>query len=241
MIEKIYILFTMIKRSLPHIKFVISGEFGWLPPVNDSWVGDYKNSEALWYLCDGNRLKLTEYRRGDKELFLLCKDVSNVNIDDFKPVNQTYLNLAYTNKTRIRVNTECMERYIKETKKECVFIPRDKRNEKTQDIKLCVGMPVIAHTTDKKLNILNSQKFIIKQIKDNKIMLDDEGDEVLLDINKFHNYFYLGFCITIHASQGETFTQPYTIYDWNFYLFCEKAKYVALSRATSIRNIQIQA
>jgi ATP-dependent exoDNAse (exonuclease V) alpha subunit len=90
-----------------------------------------------------------------------------------------------------------------------------------------------------KKNILNSQKFIVKQIKDKKIILNDEDNEVVVDINKFHKYFYLGFCITIHASQGETFTEPYTIYDWGFKHFCNKAKYVALSRATSIKNIQI--
>jgi len=239
MIEKFYTLFIMIKRALPHIKFVISGDFGQLPPVNDSWTGDYENSEALWFLCDGNKLKLTEYKRGDKELFLLCKDVENVNVNNFKPKQHTYLNLAYTHHTRIKVNNECMERYLNETKKESIFIPKDTRNEKTQNIKLCVNMPVIAHTTDKKINILNSQKFIVKQIKDNKIILNDDNDEVIIDINKFHKYFYLGFCITIHASQGETFTQPYTIYDWGFKHFCKKAKYVALSRATSINNIQI--
>ena len=36
MIEKFYTLFIMIKRSLPNIKFIISGDFGQLPPVNDS-------------------------------------------------------------------------------------------------------------------------------------------------------------------------------------------------------------
>ena len=229
----------MIKRALPHIKFVISGDFGQLPPVNDSWTGIYENSEALWFLCDGNTLKLTDYRRGDKELFLLCKDVENVNVNNFKPKQHRYLNLAYTHHTRIRVNNECMKRYLNETRKESVFISRDTRNEKTRHANLCVGMPVIAHTTDKKLNVLNFQKFIVKQIKDNKIILNDDNDEVIVDINKFHKYFYLGFCITIHASQGETFTQPYTIYDWGFKHFCNKAKYVALSRATSIKNIQI--
>lgn len=239
MIEKFYTLFIMIKRALPHINFVISGDFGQLPPVNDSWVGDYENSEALWFLCDGNRLQLTEFRRGDKELFLLCRDVENVDVDNFKPTEKTYLNLAYTHRTRIRVNNECMERYLTENNKPFTLIERDIKNEKTQDVKLCVGMPVIAHTTDKKKCILNSQKFIIKQIKNGKLTLIDEDREIEIDIKMFHKYFYLGFCITIHASQGETFTQPYTIYDWNFKHFCHKAKYVALSRATSIKNIQI--
>ena len=43
--------------------------------------------------------------------------------------------------------------------------------------------------------------------------------------------------MTIHASQGETFKDPYTIYDW--YMLCDKARYVALSRGTKLENIQI--
>jgi hypothetical protein len=72
----------------------------------------------------------------------------------------------------MRVNNECMERYLNENNKPFTLIEKDIKNEKTQDVKLCVGMPVIAHTTDKKLNILNSQKFIVKQIKNGKIRSD---------------------------------------------------------------------
>jgi hypothetical protein len=100
-------------------------------------------------------------------------------------------------------------------------------------------MPIIAHTTDKKLNILNSQTFIITNLSKEtfSIMNDDVTQEI--KIEKFHQFFYLGFCITIHASQGETFNTKYTIYDWNFTRFCEKAKYVAMSRGTNINNIWI--
>jgi hypothetical protein len=132
-----------------------------------------------------------------------------------------------------------MNRYLEETKKPSVFIGKVKTNPKTQDIKLSEGMPIIAHTTDKKLNILNSQTFIITNLSKEtfSIMNDDVTQEI--KIEKFHQFFYLGFCITIHASQGETFNTKYTIYDWNFTRFCEKAKYVAMSRGTNINNIQI--
>lgn len=239
MIEKFYTLFIMIKRALPHIKFIISGDFGQLPPVLDTWSGDYENSAGLWSLCDGNKILLTEFKRGDKELFVLCKNVNKINIDNFKPTQKTYLNLAYTHTTRQRVNNECMERFLQENNKLNYYtILKDEKNEKTQDVKLCVGMPVISHITDGKLNIINSQTYKIIEINDETFTL--EGNEKILIKNKFfHKCFYLGFCITIHASQGETYKTPYTIYDWNFYHFNEKAKYVALSRATDIKNIQI--
>ena len=62
---------------------------------------------------------------------------------------------------------------------------------------------------------------------------------VKIKTKDFHKFFYLGFCITIHASQGETYNCKYTIYDWDFYHICNKAKYVALSRGTNVSNIQI--
>jgi len=240
--EQFYTLFIMIKRSLPHLIFIISGDFGQLPPVKDSWVGDYENSAGLFSLCNGNKIYLTEYKRGDKELGKLLIDVRNgkIDVDRFKKTQETYLNIAYTHLTRKRVNNECMERYIKEHNSEFTFLKADEKNGKTQNIKLSIGMPIIAHTTNKKLNIMNSESFVIKSITDKKFTIETIGN-ILTDIElkHFHKFFYLGFCITLHASQGETFKVPYTIYDWGFIHFCNKAEYVAVSRATSISNIQI--
>jgi hypothetical protein len=238
MIEKFYQLFIMIKRTFPKVKFVIVGDFDQLEPVNDTWTGDYKNSPALWSLCDGNRIQLTKCRRADSVLFNLCKDVENMNINQFSAKVKTFVNLAYTHKTRIRVNKECMLRFL-ESNQDHIEIPMDKSNPKTQDVKLSVGMPVIAHKTNKKLNILNSEKFTVKSILKETITIEDGSREVEIKIKNFHSLFYLGFCITIHASQGETINEKYTIYDWKFIHFCNRAKYVAMSRGTNIKNIQI--
>lgn len=88
MVEKFYQLFMMLKRTFSNIKFIISGDFGQLPPVNDSWTGDYKNSPCMWSLCDGNRLQLLKCRRADSYLFKMCK---NVNVID-TPINFLCIN-----------------------------------------------------------------------------------------------------------------------------------------------------
>jgi hypothetical protein len=120
-----------------------------------------------------------------------------------------------------------------------VCIKKNPKNPKTQDVILSPNMPIICHTTDKKIGILNSQKFIIKTVGEKYITISDENDDIIITTGLFHKYFYLGFCITIHASQGATFKEKYTIYDWNFTHFCKKAKYVAMSRGTNTSNIQI--
>lgn len=76
-------------------------------------------------------------------------------------------------------------------------------------------------------------------MNNNEIKYQDHKTEYTLNVNEFNRYFYLGFCITVYASQGETFDQKYTIHDWKYKRFCEKAKYVAMSRGTNINNIQI--
>lgn len=239
MLEKFYHLFICVKSVFPHIKFIISGDYGQLPPVCDSWIGDYENSAGLYNLCDGNKLELTKCRRSDDILFNLCKTLDVDNIIHNKPFKPSYLNLAYRHSTRKRVNKECMERYIKQNKCNTILIKENPNNPNSQEIKLGIGMPVICFKTNKKYNILNSEKFLVKEINENEIIINDNVKDIKILIKDFNKYLYLGFCITIHASQGETFTTPYNIYDWNFTYMCNKAKYVALSRATDIKNINI--
>jgi hypothetical protein len=81
---------------------------------------------------------------------------------------------------------------------------------------------------------------MIQSVDDTEIVMvmpDTTENPIKIPTKDFHQYFYLGFCLTIHASQGETFTEKYTIHDW--YRLCDRAKYVALSRGSSIHNIQI--
>ena len=132
-----------------------------------------------------------------------------------------------------------MERYIQEYKKNYFVLKRIDENPKTQDLKLSIGMPVVAHTTNKKLKILNSERFVICSINNENISVKEDEREITIKLQDFHKFFFIGFCITIHTSQGETFKEKYTIYDWNFKHTCNRAKYVAISRATNISNIQI--
>ena len=132
-----------------------------------------------------------------------------------------------------------MLRFLQEHTGKRVNVSRNPSNPKTQNITLMVGMPVIAHKTDKKINILNSEKFIISKLNDTDITIASGDRCIDLKVCDFYKYLYLGFCFTVHASQGETFTEPYTIYDWKMNFFSKKAKYVAISRGTRIEDIQM--
>jgi hypothetical protein len=246
--ERFYDLFINIKKTSPTTTFIITGDFDQLPPVKDSWVGDYKNSSGLFELCNGNRLQLTKNRRSDPRLFELARNVETVNIKDYPVTQLTYLNISYKHSTRIKVNQMCLEKFIEENLEPddtSLVIPKDPDNPKTQDVELFKGVPVVCHTTRnnkeekaKQNGFLNSERFKVIRVSNKEIVL--HSDRIItISPHDFHKYFYIGFCITVHTSQGETFDEKYTIYDWNFFHFCDKAKYVAVSRATSIDNIQI--
>jgi hypothetical protein len=241
--EKFYRLLTNIKKINPKIIFYICGDFEQLEPVLDTWKGDYENTGALKDLCGKNKILLTECKRSNRQLFELCQNIKLVNVSDFEEKIETDLNIAYRHETRIEVNNECMERYLKKTRKKFIEIKADERNPKTQDVKLAEGMPIICHRTNKSLDVLNGDRFKIISINDkvlkftNDLRTEKNEKPIELEITNFHTYFYLAYCITCHASQGETFKEPYTIYDWM--TMNQRAKYVALSRGTEKNNIQI--
>lgn len=241
--EKFYRLLSNIKKINPTIIFYICGDFEQLEPVNDTWTGDYQNCAVLKDLCHRNQLILTQCRRSDEELFNLCKNVKKVNVFDFSVKVETDLNVAFTHETRKTVNHICMMRNIQKSESKPICIPADEYNPKTQELQLINGMPIICHRTNKKMEILNSDRFTITSINNktikftNELRIEKALEPIEVELKDFNKYFYLAYCITVHASQGETFKEPYTIYDWH--QMRRRAKYVALSRGTEKDKIQI--
>jgi len=112
--EIFYRFFTVIKRYAPKVKFIIIGDFAQFKPVEDTYKGSYENSPALHQLCDGQRINLTSCKRSDAELFNLYSNPENIkkiNLDNFKFKQLTKLNIAYTHKTRKRINEKCMKEF----------------------------------------------------------------------------------------------------------------------------------
>ena len=103
-------------------------------------------------------------------------------------------------------------------------------------------MPIVRYKNNDKLDIYNSEMFIINSIdmNKNKFSIMHNDDELWFDASEFKYMFYVAYCITIHTAQGCSFDEPYTIYDWSHPRMMNDAKYVALSRARSINYIQIK-
>ena len=80
--------------------------------------------------------------------------------------------------------------------------------------------------------------FSIKTIDDEFITVTtDEDKQIDIPINLFQKLFYVAFCITVAKSQGSTFKHSYTIHEFN--RFDNRLKYVALSRSSNTKHINI--
>ncbi len=252
-----YEFFVLIKKTLPKLKFILVGDFQQFKPVKDEYKGNYETSQAVYNLCDGNRLLLTKCRRAEEggvQLFNLykavryCDNSAEPTLDKIKnkaPID-TDLNLAYTHQTRIMVNGKENRRFRQMNPHlKYIEIEPDEKNPKSQTMYLAKGVPLIAfknHKDKKHGNEwLNSEQFVVDKINaDDTVLINSDGEPIKVATNQIAKNFYLGFCITYHKSQGKTFDKPYTIWDWSHPRVDSIAKYVALSRTTHMKNIYIR-
>jgi hypothetical protein len=236
MVKEIFFkVFTTIKMVKPSINFIIAGDVRQIPPPCDRVIFDYKDALVFQELCDNNRVEMTECRRSDKELFNLSLDVDNIDVSNLgtKVYN---LSIAFTNKKRIEINAEYMKRYAK-VAKWTLQVPKLSWDKNSQDMQLYEGLPLIARINARSHNIANNETFkIIGKINDNIKVSDGESEKVipLKDIPK---YFHPAYCLTVHRSQGSTFNQNFTIFEWN--RMDTRLKYTALTRATKKEYVNI--
>ena len=241
MMSEMYYKFIMfLKRTNPNIKFILAGDFSQLLPVGDRLEDcDYKNKLALHELCDGNKFELSKCRRSDDTLFNMLKDdnISNIKKEQFTN-DSTFQNICYTNKKRIAVNEIMMQKHKRLVKEKPLMLPKLEHDENSQDVQLMRGVPVIARVNSKSLDIANNELFKIKKISTDFITIKDEhAKSIDIPIESFQKLFYPAFAITVHKSQGSTFNTPYTVHEWE--RFNNRLKYVALSRSTDIKNINV--
>ena len=135
-----------------------------------------------------------------------------------------------------------MHLFVKEKKAKPLSLEELEYDKNSQRVYLLPGMPIIARINSKGkkgLGFVNNQPFTIKKIDytDKNIIIEDKDIQIPIPIDQFQKMFYVAYCITVHKSQGETYNHAYTIHE--FERFNDSLKYVALSRATDLKLINI--
>ena len=67
--------------------------------------------------------------------------------------------------------------------------------------------------------------------------MKNEYKTITINQDDFQHLFYIAYCITTCRSQGSSFNTPYKIHEWE--KMDERLKYVALSRSSDIKLINI--
>jgi len=130
--------------------------------------------------------------------------------------------------------------YIYTKTQKPLVVPRLKYDRNSQDVRLLTGMPIIARINNIMNEIYNNELFTAKSVDriNNSITITDGSDKIVeIKTEVFQISFYIAFCITVHKSQGSTFNHSYTVHEFD--KFGKKLKYVALSRASCIDDINI--
>ena len=239
--EIFYHMLLTIRRLKPNIKFIITGDFGQLLPVCDRVEDkDYENSDVLYELCDGNRLTLETFRRGNSELNDICIKVRNnekVSKKIFKKDKELF-NLCYTNKKRMEINKEKMDELHKELGDGIIIKKINNPNSQDVEIFKNIDMPIMAYKTNNERDIVNNERFVIDTVIDGVIYYSNDMKKNLqIKVADFQSFFYIAYASTIHKSQACTFDFSYTIHEWE--KLDTRLKYVALSRATKKDKINI--
>jgi ATP-dependent exoDNAse (exonuclease V) alpha subunit len=261
--EHIYKFLLTFKQLRTDVKFILAGNFDQLKPVNDRAEFDYEKSPALFELSDGQLLHLTECKRQNDEYFNLIhpKNIYKIKKTQFTS-NFTSKHLAYTNKKRIEVNQKMMQLFLKKkklslTSKGVLKLEKNIHDPNSQDVYLYKDMPIISKANNKHYQIVNNDLFYIKSIftsKEDNLQYISIVEEMVKDrtsreagkdsvvfnsilTTDFQKLFRVGFCITVHSSQGATFDEEYTIHE--FEKFDTSLKYTALSRTTKKEYVNI--
>jgi hypothetical protein len=195
-------------------------------------------------LCRGNRHTLTEFHRGDRELFEVSMRVragEDVALPTSLP--QEKWAIAFLHASRIRWNQEKEATFV--GTKQSVAISKNPRDNHSQGVRLCYGYPLVARRAAKQLGIKKADRLTVLKCTYSQLelRLEDETKKMkhrlklTVDTSDFHRYFRPGFCVTLYQAQGATLAEPFTILDWNTKHMGPRQRYVAVSRAVKMEDV----
>ncbi len=243
--EVFYRFFNTIKNNYPFIKFIISGDFGQLKPVNDIKDYDYKNSHILKCVCDFNKVSLTKCRRADENFFRDYTNPNDIDLEFYGIINpkknrrnkrivRKYI--CYRNKIRKQINHEMMLENKKKLDHKLIV----NTYSKNQNMYIYENLPLIGYKNNNKFDIWNGEDYVVKSFNDETVIIKEYvfGKTTEIPIDKIAKYLQPAYAITAHKAQGKTFNFPFLICEWE--RMDDTMKYVALSRGTKKDYVSIR-
>ena len=203
-----------IKHRAPRIKFLLCGDIKrQLPPVDEEFR-EFGNSYLIKELAGRTQVNLNWNFRNKLEGNILWTDWS-INPQRFKEVDRkelTLINLCRYNKTRKKVIglwNDAIRGFSK------ILTGEEGEDDgQTEEICYTFGTPLIASKSVAELKIAKNELWKVCGFTDEEIDLVYEDRKLTLPCGEVYETFYSGYAITIHKAQGDTYADPYTIWDW---------------------------
>jgi len=245
-------ILILLKRKYPNKIFILMGDYRQLTPIEDGKKIDVFNHPIVKYLCNRNRIELTEMKRYNLPLWNFLergyehKDWSGLERRKVS-CDEIYENksVCFTNDTRKYVNDMCMDYFKNLTRHIKLPAPRNDEGmfiyKYIQDAYLYAGLPIMSYTNNTKLEIINSEEFVVVDYDDEKIYVDrvEGGESFEIEIERFHSLFVVNYCATAHKSQGATYKCKVFLWEWDILRSDKKLCYTACSRTTCLENLII--
>lgn len=246
-------LIYSLKRRIPHLKFILSGDIiRQLPPVGEEWRNFY-NAYVIKELVGFTKIKFNYNFRTGISGNVLWKEWSKhperFKVDNFHPITER--NICFTNIKRKKVIAHLEDR-VKHSGLPHLVLKKEYNDpygglfEEEEDYKpdghrpelvIMFGTPLIACKSNKEFGIAKNEFRKVMSYDDDLIELCD-GKKY--EYKFIYDNFLSAYCITTHKSQGDTYRDKYTIHEWDVFsgdsLFKRRLRYVAQSRSTDPEN-----
>jgi hypothetical protein len=242
-------------------QWLLSGDFNQFPPIYNSWKGcvleedAFEKSGLLHKLAGGNRLTLTECKRGDTELFDFYSSLIAGGSRFTSPLNTVLTeagnifkyegvarhNLVISHKKRIRINKEINQLLRPEGS---VLIRTKAEKGQTcsaQNMFIWEGIELIGCTQSERKGIRNNVLYVVTKIDDEVHVSKCNGPSTPISLSfvQVAALLRLSYAQTYASCQGTEFSDSLRLHDTLNRHFTMKCLFVALSRAKKKDKIDI--
>lgn len=238
LIDEISMIPSWMWNILSHIKqqhgfiFIGVGDWGQLPPVDEEDI-ELDQTWVVKYIFDTRWYELTKiWRFNECQLLQDAYKAKMGQAIDFTRYDKQEHDLAlcHTNDMVDAINTKWNEHCAKTKDKQIVV----DGFENTKYI-IYVGLKIMAYKTHQGNIFTNSEELEVKSWTDNTLtLINDEKETIEIDM-KYTTSFKPAFAMTVHKSQGSTFTRPFSIYEYK--TMKPKMLYVAITRARNNKQV----
>jgi hypothetical protein len=219
---------------------------------------DYTEHPTLKQLASFQRVQLTKVYRCDPQLQAVSELASQpgFRMREHFPLasGSTKVNLAMTNACVFHVNNQLM---LEHKTADATFVPADPLDDRTQDVWLYPGLPLLCCCTLKgsseaapalaglmeqlraRVDVQNNEAHDVIEVREDSYTTRSrrDGKERAWEAADLHRHHRPGYCFTVHRAQGDTITEDFTI--WEADRMPAKHRYTAITRAKRMEQIRV--